>query len=113
MRLTVKNRKELHDRTMFCLELVGLKKWIHHRPFELSGGQRQRVGIARSLANRPNLILADEPTGELDSQTAREVFNLFRNIVAEEKVTVLITSHDALADEYVDRVVQLKDGQIV
>jgi len=112
LRLTGKNRKELHERTLFCLERVGLKKWMQHRPFEMSGGQRQRVGIARALANQPQLILADEPTGELDSQTAREIFTLFRTIARDEKVTVLITSHDVLADEYVDRYFRLKDGQI-
>jgi ABC-type lipoprotein export system ATPase subunit len=112
LRLTGKNRKQLHERTLFCLELVGLKKWIHHRPFEMSGGQRQRVGIARALANQPRLLLADEPTGELDSSTAREIFTLFRTIAREEQVTVLITSHDVLVDEYVDRFYRLKDGQI-
>jgi len=113
LRLTGKSRRQLHDRTMACLELVGLKKWIHHRPYEMSGGQRQRVGIARALANQPRLILADEPTGELDSQTAIEIFNLFRKIASEEGVSILVSTHDSLVDEHVDRIVQLKDGQIV
>jgi putative ABC transport system ATP-binding protein len=112
LRLTGKSRKELHDRTLFCLDLVGLKKWIHHRPFEMSGGQRQRVGIARALANRPHIILADEPTGELDSQTAIEIFSLFRRIVEEEQISVLVSTHDALVDDHVDRIVHLKDGKI-
>jgi len=102
-----------HERTMACLELVGLNKWSHHRPYEMSGGQQQRVAIARSLANGPRLLLADEPTGELDSTTAREVLALFRQIVESEKVTLLMASHDALVDEYADRVLLLKDGQIV
>ncbi len=105
--------KERRERTMYCLDLVGLGKWIHHRPFEMSGGQQQRVGIARALANRPRLILADEPTGELDSSTAREILSLFRQIVDQEHVTVLMSSHDILVDEYVDEIVQLKDGQII
>jgi ABC-type lipoprotein export system ATPase subunit len=78
----------------------------------MSGGQQQRVGIARALANKPRLILADEPTGELDSTTAREILALFRRIVEEEHVTLLMVSHDPLVDEYVDQVLQLEDGQI-
>jgi putative ABC transport system ATP-binding protein len=105
--------QESHQRTLACLELVGLNKWSHHRPYEMSGGQQQRVAIARSLANRPRLLLADEPTGELDSTSAGEVLALFRQIVESEKVTLLMASHDPLVDEYADRVLLLKDGQIV
>ena len=105
--------KERRERARYCLDLVGLGRWIHHRPFEMSGGQQQRVAIARSLSNSPQLILADEPTGELDSTTAREILSLFRRIVEEEHVTFVMASHDALVDEYVDQVLQLKDGQIV
>ncbi|MCS7221129.1 MAG: ABC transporter ATP-binding protein [Anaerolineae bacterium] len=105
--------KERHERTLYCLNLVGLGKWIHHRPYEMSGGQQQRVAIARALANSPQLILADEPTGELDSVTAREILALFRRIVEEEHVTMLMASHDPLVDEYVDYILQLRDGQIV
>jgi ABC-type lipoprotein export system ATPase subunit len=104
---------ERHERTLDCLDLVGLSKWADHRPYELSGGQQQRVAIARALANRPQLILADEPTGELDSVTAREILALFRRIVEEGNVTFLVASHDPLVDEHVDRILQLKDGQIV
>jgi putative ABC transport system ATP-binding protein len=105
--------KESHARTLACLDLVGLNKWSHHRPYEMSGGQQQRVAIARSLANKPRLILADEPTGELDSTTAREVLTLFRQIVQQEQITLLMVSHDPIVDEYADRVLLLKDGQIV
>ncbi len=105
--------KERRDRAFYCLGLVGLSKWVDHRPFEMSGGQQQRVAIARSVANNPQLILADEPTGELDSSTAREILSLFQRIVAEERVTLVMVSHDALVDEYVDHILQLKDGQIV
>lgn len=105
--------RERRKRTMYCLELVGLGKWAHHRPFELSGGQQQRVGIARALANKPRLILADEPTGELDSTTAREILKLFQTIVREEHVTLVMVSHDILVDEYADEVLQLSDGKIV
>jgi ABC-type lipoprotein export system ATPase subunit len=104
--------KERRERTLHCIELVGLEKWMHHRPYEMSGGQQQRVGIARALANHPKLLLADEPTGELDSTTARDILQLFRNIVEAENITLLMSSHDPLVDKYVDDIVLLKDGQI-
>jgi len=113
LRIKGASSKERHERALACLDLVGLSKWGHHRPYEMSGGQQQRIAIARALANRPQLILADEPTGELDSTTAREILTLFRQIVQTEGMTLLIASHDALVDEYVDQVLRLKDGQIV
>jgi ABC-type lipoprotein export system ATPase subunit len=113
LRMAGAGYKERHARALQCLELVGLSKWLHHRPYELSGGQQQRVGIARALANRPQLILADEPTGELDSSTGREIRLLFQRIVREEHVTMLLASHDPRADSFVDRVLQMKDGQLV
>jgi putative ABC transport system ATP-binding protein len=112
LRLIGVPRKERRERTLHCIELVGLKKWMDHRPHEMSGGQQQRVGIARALANQPRLILADEPTGELDSNTAREILKLFRQIVETEHITVLMSSHDPLVDKYVDEILLLKDGQI-
>jgi ABC-type lipoprotein export system ATPase subunit len=105
--------RQRKERTLYCLELVGLKKWMHHRPYEMSGGQQQRVAIARALANQPQLILADEPTGELDTSTAREILSLFQHIVTEEGVTILMVSHDNLVYEYVDQVLRLRDGEIV
>jgi ABC-type lipoprotein export system ATPase subunit len=105
--------KQRRERSLTCLELVGLSKWIHHRPYELSGGQQQRVAIARALANRPQLILADEPTGELDTTTAQEILALFQRLVSEEKMTMLMVSHDNLVYEYVDEVLRLKDGQLI
>ncbi len=113
LRIVGVHGRERRERALHCLDLVGLANWAQHRPYEMSGGQQQRVGIARALANSPQLILADEPTGELDSTTARETLTLFRRIVEEEHVTVLMASHDALVDEYVDEVLQLKDGQIL
>jgi ABC-type lipoprotein export system ATPase subunit len=112
LRLAHRSAKERHDRTLEVLRMVGLQKWIHHRPYELSGGQQQRVTIARALANRPLLLLADEPTGELDSTTAREILALFRRIVDHEGVTALLATHDPLVDDYVDRIYNLRDGQI-
>jgi ABC-type lipoprotein export system ATPase subunit len=113
MQISGKGRKQRRERAEYCLERVGLTKWKNHRIYELSGGQQQRIAIARALANEPQLILADEPTGKLDTATAREIFTLFRTIVEDEAVTVLMAAHDPLVDEYVDRVLQLQDGQII
>ena len=112
LRLVGVSSPERRARTLECLELVGLTKWMQHRPHEMSGGQQQRVGIARALANHPRLLLADEPTGELDSNTARDILKLFQEIVAAEHITVLMSSHDPLVDKYADEVVLLKDGHI-
>jgi putative ABC transport system ATP-binding protein len=101
------------ERTLYCLGLMGLTRGIHHRPNELSGGQQQRVAIARDIANKLRLILADEPTGELDSSTAREMLRLFRQIVEKEHGAMLMSSHDPLVNEYVDQVFRLQDGQII
>lgn len=113
LRMIGANPKERRTRTMECLELVGLTKWADHRPYEMSGGQQQRVAVARALANNPRLILADEPTGELDSKTGREMLTLFGSIVREQNVTMLMATHDSLVDDYVDQVLHLRDGQIV
>jgi putative ABC transport system ATP-binding protein len=111
-RIAGKSARERRERARQCLDLVGLTKWLNHRPYEMSGGQQQRVAIARALANQPHLILADEPTGELDSTTAREILSIFRRIVNDEKVTLLVTSHDPLLDDFADDIIRLKDGQI-
>jgi putative ABC transport system ATP-binding protein len=113
LQIAGKNRKYRQERAEYCLERVGLTKWMNHRTNELSGGQQQRIAIARALANEPRLILADEPTGKLDTATAREIFTLFRQIVEDEHVTVLMAAHDPLVDEYVDHILQLQDGQIL
>ncbi len=104
--------RERNARAVEVLKLVGLGKWIHHRPYELSGGQQQRLAIARALANRPRLILADEPTGELDSGTANEILTFFRKIVDHEGLTMLVASHDGLVDGYVDHILHMSDGEI-
>lgn len=101
-----------HRRALECLELVGMTRWRNHRPYELSGGQQQRVAIARALANRPALILADEPTGELDSHSAQELFALFRRLVEEEHITLFMVSHDVLVDQYAHQVFLLRDGNL-
>lgn len=102
-----------HRRALECLEVVGLSRWRDHRPYEMSGGQQQRVAIARALANRAQLILADEPTGELDSKTTRELLTSFRELVEREQITALIVSHDPLVDQYVHQVLTLQDGLIL
>ena len=101
-----------HQRALECLEIVGLSKWKDHRPFEMSGGQQQRVAIARALANKAKLILADEPTGELDSKTTRELLTFFRELIEQQHITMLMVSHDALVDAYVHQVLVLKDGVV-
>jgi ABC-type lipoprotein export system ATPase subunit len=101
------------SRALECLELVGLGKWKDHRPYEMSGGQQQRVAIARALANEAKLILADEPTGELDSKTTRELLTFFRELVETQHITMLMVSHDALVDSYVHEVLTLQDGVVV
>jgi len=113
LRIAKMPRKLRRERAMHCLELVGLDKWVHHRPFEMSGGQQQRVAIARAIANSPRLILADEATGELDSETAREILTLFQAIIQEQKMTMLLASHNNLVDDYVDEILYLKDGKLV
>ncbi|MCB0138614.1 MAG: ATP-binding cassette domain-containing protein, partial [Caldilineaceae bacterium] len=105
--------KERRRRTLECLELVGLTKWIDHRPYEMSGGQQQRVAIARAVANNPQMIIADEPTGELDSRTAAEILGLFKSLVKDRHMTMLMATHDSLSDEFVDQVLRLKDGLIM
>jgi ABC-type lipoprotein export system ATPase subunit len=112
LRIAGSDTKERHERAIECLKLVGLAKWIHHRPYELSGGQQQRLAIARALANRPRLILADDPTGELDSGTAQDILGFFRQIVTQEGLTMLVASHDSLVDRYVDQIYYMTDGQI-
>jgi putative ABC transport system ATP-binding protein len=113
LRIAGKSLRECRERALYCIELVGLTKWKGHRPHELSGGQQQRVAIARALANKPGLLLADEPTGKLDTGTSRDILKLFQRIIAEEKITVLMASHDPLVEPYVDYTLRLKDGKLV
>jgi ABC-type lipoprotein export system ATPase subunit len=113
LRLAGVPRRERAGRVKEVLSMVGLRKWADHRPFELSGGQQQRVAIARALSTRPPLILADEPTGELDSATGQQIWGIFRQIVDREGSTVLIATHDLTIDLYADRVCHLQDGCIV
>ncbi|HYL39812.1 MAG TPA: ABC transporter ATP-binding protein [Candidatus Binatus sp.] len=95
------------------LELVGLAGRANHRPHELSGGEQQRVAIARALANRPALLLADEPTGQLDSQTGRGIMALLHEIARSEGATVIVATHDPMLIDLADRIVELADGRVV
>jgi putative ABC transport system ATP-binding protein len=101
------------SRVRELLELVGLKERAGHRPHEMSGGEQQRVAIARALANRPRLLLADEPTGQLDSHTGRDVMALIRRIVATEGTTAIVATHDQSLIELADTVIELRDGRVV
>lgn len=104
------SRKDLVARAEMLLERVGLKERLMHRPNELSGGEQQRTAIARALINDPDLLLADEPTGNLDSKTGQTILSLFHTIHAEEKKTVIMVTHDEKVAGAADRKVILKDG---
>jgi putative ABC transport system ATP-binding protein len=112
LRLADKGVNEARQRVIQCLKAVGLSNRMHSRPDELSGGQQQRVAIARAMVNHPALILVDEPTGELDTTTTRQVLTLLRRLVDHEGMTLIVTSHDPLIDEFADKVYELKDGMI-
>jgi len=96
-----------------ALDRVGLKPRMHHRPFEMSGGEQQRTAIARAIAHKPKLILADEPTAELDSRTGLHIIKVFRDLVERSGLTIILTTHDPAIMEIVDHVYELEDGQIV
>jgi ABC-type lipoprotein export system ATPase subunit len=113
LRLAGVKRRERRRRVDHVLALVGLQKWAGHRPFELSGGQQQRLAIARALSTRPALILADEPTGELDSATGQQILGLLQQIVDREGTTVLMATHDLTVDLFADQVYHLEDGRVV
>jgi putative ABC transport system ATP-binding protein len=112
LRLVRTDPRERDDRVAVLLELVGLGGRARHRPHELSGGEQQRVAIARALANRPDVLLADEPTGQLDSATGRSIMSLLRSVVRSEGVTAIIATHDPLIVDMADRVVELRDGRL-
>lgn len=106
-------RRERRERAVRWLEYVGLASRMHHRPYELSGGEQQRVGVARALALEPALLLADEPTGELDSATGARILELLCQVAREHGVAVCMTSHDPGISAYADRVYTLADGWII
>ena len=102
------------NRAKELLDRVGLADRLSHRPSELSGGEQQRVAIARALANRPKVLLADEPTGNLDSTRAHELLSLLRGMVDNDALTILMVTHDhELATSFADRIVLMRDGRVV
>jgi ABC-type lipoprotein export system ATPase subunit len=114
MRFAEVDRAERAGRARDALERVGLSARVAHRPPELSGGEQQRAAIARALINRPSLLLADEPTGNLDSRTGEEIMNYLRECHDSQGLTVLLVTHErALADRYAQRVLTLADGRLV
>jgi putative ABC transport system ATP-binding protein len=105
--------KERNNRAMKALERVSLGDRTHHAPNELSGGQQQRVAIARALVNEPAILLADEPTGALDSRTGVEIMELFQNLHKDSGQTVILVTHDSYVARHTDRIIKLSDGRIV
>ena len=112
MMLQGTDKEKRKERGIMLLEKVGLKDRMHHLPNELSGGQRQRVAIARAIANDPDIILADEPTGNLDSKTGEEIVNLFKKLNEEGKTIIVVTHDDGLAKK-TKRIIKLKDGRVL
>ncbi|MBL3666799.1 ABC transporter ATP-binding protein [Streptomyces sp. M2CJ-2] len=113
LRLRRADPREREERVDLLLSLVGLADHAAQRPGELSGGQQQRVAIARALANNPALLIADEPTGQLDAETGHSVMELLRAVVRSERVTAVVATHDATLLDLADRVLELGDGEIV
>ena len=107
------SQKEIRERIEQLVEEVGLKEFIEHRPYELSGGQRQRVAIARALVTKPDLVLADEPTANLDSATGEKILELMKELNEIENTTFIFSTHDPEVLKYAKNVVKIKDGKIV
>jgi putative ABC transport system ATP-binding protein len=113
LRLTRTPAREREERVRLLLSLVGLSGQARQRPYELSGGQQQRVAIARALAHRPPVLIADEPTGQLDSETAQSIMQLIRAVVRDQGVTAIVATHDPLLIRHADRVIELGDGALI
>ena len=105
--------RDARSRSMEILDVVGLSDRAHHLPGELSGGQRQRVTIARALVNQPTIIWADEPTGDLDSETAEEIIQLMRDLNRQNGQTFVVVTHDDYVGSCTDRIIRMRDGQVV
>ncbi len=107
------DRKRRQKKAELMLDMVGLKKYKKHRPTQMSGGQQQRVGVARALVVEPEIIFADEPTGNLDSATSREVMELMQKVVREKQQTLIMVTHDNELAAFADRIFHIKDGKII
>ncbi len=105
--------KERKERAKACLKAVGLEDRMGHKPNQLSGGQRQRVSIARALANNPEIIIADEPTGNLDSRKGAELMELLKNLNEKKGITLIIITHDSNVAEQAGRIISMQDGRII
>ncbi len=112
LRIASTPRAERDGRVRLLLSVVGLEQHMNQRPGELSGGQQQRVAIARALAVQPELLIADEPTGQLDSESGRQIMRLLRTVVASEGITVLVATHDPALLDLADDVLSINDGQL-
>lgn len=107
------SRENWRERTMECLKMVGLSQRADHMPLEMSGGEQQRVAIARAIAHKPDVIFADEPTAELDTHTGLQVVRIFKELCANEGITIVMTTHDTGLMDIGDRVYELEDGAII
>ncbi len=105
-------RRESFERARHLLDRVGLADRMHHHPSQLSGGQQQRVAIARALINQPSILFADEPTGNLDSKTSREILDMFGQLNTEDRITIMLVTHDPDVAHHAPRVIHIKDGMI-
>ena len=105
--------REAKEKALYCLQEVGLTEFIRHRPSKMSGGQQQRVAIARALVNGPSLVIADEPTANLDSETARMIISIMRELNEKDKITFIFSTHDQRLLDRVKRLVRLEDGRII
>jgi putative ABC transport system ATP-binding protein len=113
LRIAGAARRAREERTRLLLSVVGLEEHAGKRPAELSGGQQQRVAVARALSGRPELLIADEPTGQLDSETGRQIIRLLRTVIRAEGITALVASHDTELMDLADEVLRLEDGRLV
>jgi putative ABC transport system ATP-binding protein len=113
LRINGYNHKLRDQRIIECMKFVGLEKRMHHRPSQMSGGEQQRVAIARSIAHNPVLILADEPTAELDTATGLKVVGLFKEMIENEGATVIMCTHDRSLMEYANHIFEMEDGVII
>lgn len=113
LRMRRMNSREREDRITEALEWVGLAKRMQHRPYELSGGEQQRVSIARALAARPDILLADEPTGQLDSHTGKRIINTMRELTNQLNITLVVVTHDPIVMASADIIHELSDGKLI
>ncbi|MEM0350428.1 MAG: ATP-binding cassette domain-containing protein, partial [Archaeoglobaceae archaeon] len=105
-------KEERRRRALELLKLVGIEEVANRKPMEISGGQQQRVAIARAMANEPRILLCDEPTGNLDSKSGRQVMEIIKRMNEEKGVTVVLVTHDLSLADYADRIVRIRDGRI-